>query len=206
MATGWIAKLKKELEKPLPGNKTQMLMAPSLMRSPESGIPIRDSGVLLLLYPINSKWFTVFIKRTEYGGIHSGQISFPGGKVEKGDISLIDTALRESYEEIGIYPDKVEILGKLTPLHIPVSNYKVLPVVGYSPQRPCFSADPKEVEHIIEAEIGLLRKRETVKKESLILSGVAVSVPYYDVNGHHIWGATAMILSEFLEVAKSLKV
>jgi 8-oxo-dGTP pyrophosphatase MutT (NUDIX family) len=204
MFADWITGLKEELLRPLPGLTAQMRMAPSVIRPGKSMLPIRDSGVLLLLYPSGGSLSTIFMKRPEYGGPHGGQISFPGGKTEKEDGSLIDTALRESHEEIGISPSSVEVLGKLTPLIIPVSRFKILPVVGFLHEEPRFISDPEEVEHLIEADLQLLMKAEIVKKEILTLGNQLIEVPYYDVHGHHVWGATAMILSEFLEVIRKL--
>jgi 8-oxo-dGTP pyrophosphatase MutT (NUDIX family) len=205
MIADWIAALKEELARPLPGLPVQMRMAPSVIRPGKSALPIRDSGVLLLLYPSGKSLSTVFMKRPEYGGPHSGQISFPGGKSENEDGSLIDTALRESHEEIGISPASVEVLGKLTPLTIPISRFKILPVVGFLPEKPRFISDPKEVEYLIEAEIQLLLKGGVVRREVLVLGDQAIDVPYYDIHGNHVWGATAMILSEFLEIMKRFK-
>ncbi len=200
--TDWIARLKKELEKPLPGIAAQMLMSPSLMRPAHVSMPMRNSGVLLLLYPVKERLFTVFMKRTEYGGPHSGQISFPGGKFENGDSSLTDTALRESFEEIGIPPDAVKVLGNLSPLHIPVSNFRIQPVVGFVDKKPSFKTDPQEVDHLIETALDVLLNPDVIKKETLKLGDLFIEVPYYDINGHHIWGATAMMLSEFAEVVR----
>ena len=205
MKPDWITGLKAELTGPLPGLPAQMRMSPSVIKPGKSALPVRDSGVLLLLYPSGISLSTVFMKRPEYGGPHSGQISFPGGKSEKGDGSLIDTALRESHEEIGISAASVEVLGTLTPLTIPVSRFKVLPVVGFLREKPCFIPDPEEVEYLIEVEMNLLMKAGIVKKEILILGDQPVEVPYYDIYGHHVWGATAMILSEFLEIVRQIE-
>jgi 8-oxo-dGTP pyrophosphatase MutT (NUDIX family) len=200
----WIAVFRQELNRPLPGTAIQMRMAPSLMRPANVPLPLRDSSVLLLLYPVNEKLFTVFIKRTEYGGPHSGQISFPGGKFEDGDPSLVETALRESNEEIGLSPDAVEVLGKLTPLHISISNFRILPVVGFTAERPAFITDPQEVDHLIEAGLEQLLKPEIVKTEILTFGDLSAQVPYFDIDGHHLWGATAMVLSEFLEIIRRI--
>ena len=205
MNPDWITGLKEEFRRPLPGLPAQMRMAPSVIRSGKSALPVRDSGVLLLLYPAGVSLSTVFMKRPEYGGPHSGQISFPGGKSEKGDDSLIDTALRESHEELGISPPSVDVLGTLTPLTIPVSRFKVLPVVGFLPEKPRFIPDPEEVEYLIEVEMRLLMKAGIVKREILTLGDQPVEVPYYDIYGHHVWGATAMILSEFLEIVRQIE-
>jgi 8-oxo-dGTP pyrophosphatase MutT (NUDIX family) len=197
-----IERLKEAMAGPLPGLQAQMRMAPSVIRPGKSTLPLRDSGVLILLYPDKKRLHTVFMKRPEYGGHHSGQISFPGGKFEKEDLSLTETALRESQEEIGIPREAVEVLGTLTPLVIPVSHYKLLPVVGWMPQKPHFITDPKEVVFLIEAEIRHLLQAGIVEKESLVLGNQIIEVPYYNVHGNHIWGATAMILSEFLEIIR----
>jgi 8-oxo-dGTP pyrophosphatase MutT (NUDIX family) len=203
--TDWIATLKKELKKPLPGTNAQMLMAPSLRRPANVPLPMRDSGVLLLFYPVNDRLFTVFMKRTEYGGPHSGQISFPGGKSEEEDRSLVETALRESREEIGISPDAIEVLGTLSPLHIPISNFRILPVIGFMPEKPVFTTDSHEVDYLIETALEVLLKPEIVKTKTMMFGDLSFEVPYYDIDGNHIWGATAMMLSEFLEVVRGMK-
>jgi 8-oxo-dGTP pyrophosphatase MutT (NUDIX family) len=203
--TDWIATLKKELKKPLPGTAAQMLMAPSLRRPANVPIPMRNSGVLLLLYPVNDRLFTVFMKRTEYGGPHSGQISFPGGKFEDGDRSLVETALRESREEIGISPDAIEVLGTLSPLHIPISNFRILPVVGFMPEKPVFTTDSHEVDYLIETPLEILLKPEIVKTKTMTFGDLSFEVPYYDIDGNHLWGATAMMLSELLEVVRRME-
>jgi 8-oxo-dGTP pyrophosphatase MutT (NUDIX family) len=200
--TRWIDAISSELSKPLPGLEVQMRMAPSLRRPPPVSLPMRDSGVLILLYSLKDEIFTVFMKRPEYGGPHSGQISFPGGKHETADLSLIETALRESKEEIGINPSSVEILGTLTPLYIPVSNFKVLPVVGYVAEKPSFRIDPEEVDFLIEVSLQTLMNQDIVKYRNGMLGNESIEVPYFDVDNQQIWGATAMILSEFLEIIK----
>jgi len=203
--TDWIAALKKEFEKPLPGTAAQMLMAPSLSRPANVLLPLRDSGVLLLLYPVSNRLFTVFMKRTEYGGPHSGQISFPGGKFEDGDRSLVDTALRECGEEIGIPPGSVEVLGLLTPLHIPISNFRIQPVVGFMAATPVFATDPEEVDYLIRTPLEFLLKPEIIKTEILAFGILSMEVPYYDIDSNHVWGATAMMLSEFLEIVRRME-
>jgi len=165
--------------------------------------PLKKSGVLLLLYPCKEFIYTVFIKRTEYEGIHSGQISFPGGMFEKGDDSLAHTALRETMEETGMLFDEAIIIGKLTPLHIPVSNTEVFPYVAISDKRPAFAHDPAEVQYLIETRIDELLNPVNHKIKTMSIAGNEFEVPYFDIQNNHIWGATAMILSEFLEVVKN---
>ena len=135
--------------------------------------------------------------------MHSDQISFPGGKFEKGDKNLIDTALRESHEEIGVPVKDIRILGTLTPLFIPVSNIEVHPAVGYILYEPVFKPDKTEVKSIIETPLDYLLRPDIVKKKTTVIQNMNIQIPYYNFNGRHIWGATAMILSEFLEIIKS---
>ena len=143
--------------------------------------------------------------RPEYGGVHSGQVSFPGGRVEKSDTGLVQTALRESNEELGIPQEKVEILGNLTELFIIASNFTVLPVVGSLDFRPEFIPDEREVVEIIETPISNLLDSKVIKERGFeVGAGYSINAPYFDINGHHVWGATAMMLSEFLTVYKDL--
>ncbi len=154
----------------LPGTDVQWEMASSdrmvqnfpRQRREDSKI----AAVLILIYPVNNILTTVFIQRPVYEGIHSGQISFPGGKSELSDINLIATALREASEETGINSSEVTILGTLTPLYIPVSDNEVTPVIGWCDNRPEFKIDKVEVVHIIEVPLHcpcrlLMYKRET---------------------------------------------
>lgn len=165
----------------------------------------RPSSVLLLLYPVDNEISMVFIQRPEYQGVHSGQIGLPGGKREPEDASLVETALRESQEEVGVVPDDIRVVGQLSDLYIPPSKFLVSPVVGYSLTRPAFRRDPGEVDEIIELKVKELfnehASRVTKHKVGL---GIQIKTPSYVVNGHVIWGATAMILSEFEELIKDL--
>jgi len=167
---------------------------------PENPTP---SSVLLLLYPYKGEVYTVFMLRPDYGGIHSGQISLPGGKQEPDDPDLQTTALRESYEEVGIIPEKVEVLGQLSDLYIPPSRFLVTPFIGFSDVRPDFVRDPAEVEEIIEINIrDLFSEKAFQVKRHKIGIGVHIKAPAFVVNSHVIWGATAMILSEFNDVIR----
>jgi 8-oxo-dGTP pyrophosphatase MutT (NUDIX family) len=199
----WIKRIQKALKKPLPGRKAQLLMSPSRLRPVNTEIPVRDSSVLILLYPCHGTPHTVLIKRTEYEGAHSGQISLPGGMVEKSDLSLSDTALREAMEETGVPVSDMQIIGELTPLHIPVSNFRVFPFVAVSTTRPDFRPDPFEVQFLIETGLDELIAPANHKTKAMLIAGNEVQVPYFDIQGNHIWGATAMILSEFLQIIES---
>ena len=198
----FVVLLEKRLQLPLPGRSAQLKMS-SLARMQELVrlFPSHDaiqSSVLILLYPAEGKTRLVLMLRPEYGGVHSGQISLPGGKYEDTDDSLTFTALREAKEEIGIDPGQVQILGQLTEMYIPPSNFMVNPVVGYQANRPEFHADPKEVAMIIEVNLDdLLDKKNIMMKKMNTRFGISLKVPSYFIDGNIIWGATAMILSEF---------
>ncbi|WP_291859497.1 CoA pyrophosphatase [Marinilabilia sp.] len=202
-----IQKLKQLLEGPLPGEPAHELMAPSARftgtRLPDPA-QARPSSVLILFYRRNGSWFLPFIQRPVYDGVHSGQISFPGGKYEEEDSDFCATALRESHEEIGIVQEDIQVLGALTPLYIPNSNFQVYPQVGWVDYQPEFSPDPTEVDEIIEVPLEVLLEQENVKQLTKNINGVSLSAPYFDAEGRVIWGATAMILSEMLEVLRKI--
>ena len=197
--------LRDKLLEPLPGYPAQIRMS-GIRRYRESGemvIPddVNHGGVLALFYPVDDKPAIAFIKRTEYDGAHSGQISFPGGKMEKGDHSVIDTALRETEEEIGVPVKEISVLGRLTDLYIPPSHFLVTPVVGFITSTPVFRPDLVEVERIIETPLIILLSEEVIQEKVIeVMNGLRWNVPCYYVDGNIIWGATAMILSELLEV------
>lgn len=200
----FIAQLEQDLKTNLPGRRAQYKMAPELRLENLHG-DYRNAAVMVLLYIRNSSWHTVLMKRPEYAGAHSNQISLPGGKSEDGDADLVQTALREIREEIGIDDSRIRILGKLSCLYIPVSGIEVLPVVGYYPGEPEFKADPAEVAYLMEVSIGdLLHPRNTREKFRTFMCRM-VRVPYFQVGEEHVWGATAMILSEFLELVRTGK-
>lgn len=204
-----IEKLRLRLIENLPGLESQFLMAPAGRRelyADSKDTDAKESAVLILIYPEYERIFLPLMKRNEYPGVHSGQVSLPGGKKENIDTNLIATALRESKEELGIVPDDVDILGELTELYIPVSNFRVLPILGCYNSKPLFIPNPLEVQELIEMPIELLIKSDVRKYKKMELrGGNEVDVPYFDLNGHVVWGATAMILSEFSQVlAESL--
>lgn len=204
----FIQGLTKRLKLPLPGKEAHNKMASkvrldNLRFNMDTSNAIRSS-VLILLYIDVEIIKTVFILRQTYDGVHSGQVSFPGGRYEKEDKSLIETALRESKEEVNIDPDKVHIIGTLSEMYIPPSNYVILPVVGYQHSRPDFLPEKTEVAKIIETDIGFLSNDNLIKETELDVKGFKIQAPYFDVNGHIVWGATAMILSELKEVIESI--
>jgi 8-oxo-dGTP pyrophosphatase MutT (NUDIX family) len=201
----FIAGLKEKLARPLPGLSSQLKMA-SVSRIIKDGnlvLPedVRKAGVLVLFYPCGHDLCIAFIKRAEYPGVHSGQISFPGGGREKHDKDITETALREAEEEIGVDRKLVTTIGNLSDLYIPPSNFLVTPVVGYTQTKPVFIPDPEEVETVLEISFDELVKADSKQeKEISIFPALNIKVPCYYVNGNVIWGATAMIISELIDV------
>ncbi len=201
----YIELIREELRKKLPGPEVQLRMAPGIRLQSRTKSSTKKAAVLILLYPKGRSLFTVFIRRTQYLGLHSGQISLPGGKMEQDDSDISTTALREAEEEIGITRNDVKIVGNLSQLFIPVSNMLVFPVIGYIPYRPDFTKHPGEVDELIETSIDeFLRPGIVQNKIEKILFRKAV-VPFYNIDGNHIWGATAMIISEFTELLQRIK-
>lgn len=194
---------KEILSSPLPGEKAQRLMAPRFRGEFFHEADPTEAAVTILMYPFTGKLFLALIKRNEYPGHHSAQISFPGGTREAGDDSLEDTARRETCEELGI-PDTMKILGSLTPLYIPVSNNLVTPFVGWLEHRPDFQPDASEVQYIIETSIETLTDPQNMREEKMYSHGTDIAAPCYLVNEEFVWGATAMILSEYLQLASRM--
>jgi 8-oxo-dGTP pyrophosphatase MutT (NUDIX family) len=159
----------------------------------------KQAGVLVLLYPCSSQLCLPITRRTETVESHKGQVSLPGGTREGGE-ALEATAVRETCEELGVCPDRWDILGPLTPLYIPPSGFLVHPYVAYAPVRPAFRPDPVEVAELIEIPLSLLLDPATVVREDWLLRGSTVQVPFFYTYGHKVWGATAMVLSEFVAV------
>ena len=204
-----IEELKQKFLRPLPGALSHLKMSPSHRMEDFSGLndmmPLaKRSAVLVLLFPDQGQLKTVFIKRSEYDGVHSGQISFPGGQFESTDRSFEATALRETNEEIGVSSDKIQLVGQLTDFYIPPSNFLVKVFVGYSSQKPEYIPDKKEVQSVIEVNVDdLYDKNNITQMEFYSTSRKAlVNAPTYIINGVEIWGATAMIVSELLDVLK----
>ncbi len=196
----------------LPGIKAQLKMAPvtrlteiaKSQSSVEHGgtknkFP-KKSAVLILLYPKNNTIYLVMMVRAADNTVHSGQVSFPGGKVEKSDTSISHTALREAHEEIGVLPNTVDIIGELTKLYIPPSNFDVYPVIGITNSTPVFSPN-NEVNKLLEVELSTLLNPNTAGYEKIYhRTGGEFVVPCYHINGEVVWGATAMMLAELLDV------
>lgn len=204
MDIGIIQRIATILRTELPGKAFQDKKAPSTRDhsfASKTSIP-RDSSVMLLLYPRDNELFTVYIKRQADGGPHSSQVSFPGGKHDKSDTSLEATALRETEEEIGVRKTEIDVLGGLTHLYIPVSNMMVHPYVGFCNFTPSFDPCPNEVQYIIEVKLDEIINPINTTTLKMHRYGVDISTPLYLFGNDEIWGATAMITSEFEEILR----
>lgn len=166
----------------------------------------RQSAVMALLYPMDNRWHIALTKRNEYPGAHSGQISLPGGKIEKSDTSLQHTAERECWEEIGIEAQDYEVIKKLTPLYIPPSNFIVNPFIGIMEHTPDFVPDPREVDRVIELPLDQLVHKDFLQDSKVQLSGTStkLKVKAFLYEEEVIWGATAMILNEIRWMLRDL--
>ncbi len=158
------------------------------------------SAVLVPIYRREGQYYILFTQRTNNVKEHKGQISFPGGAHQEGDKTLLDTALRESAEEIGLAPGRVEILGELDDTITTTSNYIVTPFVGLIPWPYEFRVDGWETEAIIEVPISALMDKDSLREETEVTRGQAVTSYFYHYHGKVIWGATARILHQFLEL------
>jgi|AntRauTorckE5430_2_1112549.scaffolds.fasta_scaffold01046_2 8-oxo-dGTP pyrophosphatase MutT (NUDIX family) len=208
----FIATLKNHLENNhLPGRIAQYDMAhgerKTWLENYETPANAKVAATLTLLYPKQDLWYVALMQRVSHEkDRHSGQVSFPGGKVEKSDINLQHTALREAEEELGILSSEVTILGQMTELYIPVSNFLVYPFIGFAAKMPTFNLQPSEVQRVIEAPLSVLLNKQNRKFKDINLPNDVQlkGVPYFDVNGNVVWGATAMMLSEFTAIMDSI--
>ena len=195
----------------LPGSEAQLRMSPNPRmpwdpsRFPDGG---RDAAALLLLYPLADDWHLLLTVRGSDLRHHTGQVSLPGGRVDAGE-SIEAAALREAAEEVGVSPDAVRIIGQLTPVQIPVSGYVLHPLVGIADARPEFNPDNWEVARLIEVPLQALRDTSIVQlaRQTREVDGRVdeIDVPYFAVEGEQVWGATAMVLAEFLALLESIQ-
>jgi 8-oxo-dGTP pyrophosphatase MutT (NUDIX family) len=193
--------LRERLAGTLPGIEAQRRFAPELLRNAwrtgQLPTEARTAAALLLLYPHEMGATVALTVRASGLARHPGQISLPGGATDPGE-TLVQAALREASEEIGVDPSSVRVLGELTPVHVLVSGFTLHPIVGISDRRPDFVAAPGEVEEILEVSLHHLRDASRIRQGTRIREGVAVEFPYFDLLGHQVWGATAMVLGEFI--------
>jgi 8-oxo-dGTP pyrophosphatase MutT (NUDIX family) len=200
-----VRRLREALQATLPGADAQALMSSRPLRvdwEKDLGLipqDTRDAAVLILIYPKDGKPFITLTQRTETVESHRNQISLPGGAMEVGE-TLEEAALREAREEIGLDSRRVEILGRLTPLHVPVSGYLIHPIVGTLTRLPLLRKDPAEVAEILEASVEQLMKRERITWFHQDRPRGTLLIPYFTLDSCDVWGATAMILSEVLSI------
>lgn len=195
---------------PLPGEAAHERMSPPERRGLMQTLDFsknqpKQAAVMMLCYPRNEQTMLLLIIRNTYPGVHSSQIAFPGGKREPEDSSFLDTALRETWEEVGIDMQQIEVVRAFSQVYIPPSNFLVHPYLGICRQQPVLNPSPDEVSGIIEMPLDhFLDETNVVDFEMATSYSVAISVPVFAFAGHQVWGATAMMMSELKEVLKSV--
>ena len=193
--------LRERLAGTLPGIEAQLRFAPTPRRPDwKPGVyppDARTAAALLLVYPGENGVSVPLTVRASGLKRHAGQISLPGGAADPGE-TLAQAALREAQEEIGIDPSTVRILGELTPIHVIVSGFTLYPIVGISDVRPMFTPAAYEVEEVIEVSIEHLRDASRIRQGMRVREGLAIEFPYFALMGRQVWGATAMVLGEFI--------
>ena len=190
----------------LSGRDAHLKMAPEDRKAALENIDFRNinlrlASVLMLIYPKNNQAHLVLILRNSYNGVHSSQVAFPGGKVEKFDVSYQKTALRETFEEIGITENQIELIKDFSEIYIPPSNFKVFPFLGFSKNELQFMPDEREVSKIIELPIAFFLDNMILESQDIETSySLQINVPGFRIENHFVWGATAMILNELREI------
>ncbi len=195
-----IDKLKSEIKKPLPKDKAHIKLSP-LNRNFNIPLSVKNASVTLLLYPDNNNTYLIFTKRTKYNGIHSDQICFPGGKNESYDKSLLDTASRELFEEIGLINQKPIFIGHISKIYIPPSNNLVTPFIAYLNTTPNIKINYNEVNSVFSIPISTLINLP-ITTTIIKSQQKTIKAPAYIFQNHIIWGATAMITAELIEILK----
>lgn len=202
----FIARLTALMREPLPGHDTFRELSgyqrPDLDEVMRRTPPPRESAVLVLFYPKSDLWHTLLMLRPTYEGVHSGQVSFPGGKREPDDATLLDTAVREFREETGAAVPDLRVIGELSRVFIPPSNTVVTPVVGWCEHLGTLRPDTREVARLIETSMDELLREDLLRRRSLYIQvlGREAEVPYWDIQGQVVWGATALMIAELREL------
>lgn len=203
---GLIRFLSDRLQKTLPGRNAQIKMAPKPvsegeMREMDPPEGVHKSSVLVLLFPNEEEELELTLTLRSHDIDHGGQISFPGGRADN-DETPVETALREANEEIGIKPKDIHVIGQLSDLYVSHSNNLVTPIVGFTKQRPDFQINPAEVEEVFAVELASLLHKKNLTIEDWDLRSHTYKVPYWDIHRVPLWGATAMMLNELLELTR----
>jgi len=200
-----IISLENQLRNKLPGKSAQKIMRPKYNNSKNKNYTINNatsSAVLILLFKEKNVFKYYLTLRSNNVGKHKGQISLPGGSQEKNE-SLEFTALRETEEEIGINKDTIYIIGKLTKLFVPVSGFCIYPFVGWTNKIPKIKPS-NEVKKVFNVKISELLDRNNEKRKQIVINNKITEIPYFNLRNKEVWGATAMILSEFKKILKSI--
>ena len=185
-------------------------MSPQPRLGAESGLDLgalRPAAALVLVYPHKDAWYVPLTVRGSSLRHHTGQVSLPGGRLDPGE-SVEQAALREAHEEVGVISSEIDVLGRLTPLPVFVSGHLLHPVVGFVPLRPKFILASHEVERLVEVPVALLREPERVSWEvrtRIQPPHGTMNVPYFDIIDVRVWGATAMVLAEFIALVEELE-
>lgn len=204
-----VRRLREKLLDPLPGDSAHAPMRAlpigDLTPRFDHSLPPKPGGVLILLYKDEAGLIRFpLIKRQEYTGAHSGQVSLPGGKAEEGEDPIL-TALRECEEEIGVDRGSVVVLGKLTNFFVIPSNFIITPVVAIADFIPAFKPDPYEVARIMSLSLNELLRDDAIKQKEIVAAGkFRLMAPHFEIDGDIVWGATAMMLNEFRAVLRSI--
>jgi 8-oxo-dGTP pyrophosphatase MutT (NUDIX family) len=195
------------LQQPLPGAEAHNLLRAfpmGVIPSFEHKTPPRPGSVLIVLYPDTGQLYFPLIKRPDYLGAHSGQVSFPGGKAEAGE-TPIETALREAREEIGLDAQQVQVIGKLSEFFVIPSNFMVTPILGVLEGKPHFVPDDYEVSRILQGNILDILPDDAIKTAEILAAGrYRMMAPHFEIDGEIVWGATAMMLNEFRWIVKEI--
>ncbi|MGL5892774.1 MAG: NUDIX hydrolase [Bacteroidia bacterium] len=194
-------RMRLRLAQPLPGEDAQNRMTSRELKPVEHYLRenpnYRRSAVLMTLYPHKGEIHTLLIKRPSYQGVHSGQLALPGGAEEPEDRSPAHTALREAYEEVGLGASPEQMLGALTPLYIPPSNFLVRPFMLQLSERPIWKPSADEVESLLEIPLRTFLDQQIKERRKITIgNGMTIEAPCYIIEENILWGATAMMFSE----------
>ena len=200
--------LQQRLQQPLPGAEAHepLRATPTGLIKPkfDHSLPPKPGSVMILLYPDSGQVKFPSTKRHEYLGAHGGQVSLPGGKAEPGE-TAIETALRETEEEIGVKAQQIKVIGELSQFFVMPSNFMVIPVVGFVEQHPVYQAQQSEVVRIIEGDISHLIRPDAIRtKEILAAKMYPMLAPHFEIEGEVVWGATAMMLNELRVIIREI--
>jgi 8-oxo-dGTP pyrophosphatase MutT (NUDIX family) len=200
-------KLAEQLALPLPGASARASMAPELSYGRHDGPPpwnVRLAAVILLVFPREQLWYLPLTRRPDTLAAHGGQVSLPGGEIDAAE-TVEEAAVRELDEELGVIPDDLRMLGRLTPIYIYASNFLVTPCVAGSDTLPRFRPNPDEVANLINLPLVDLLDPAPAGNHEIQHGDITFRAPHFDVDGERVWGATSMILAEFAAVLKEVQ-